>query len=515
MNLATPRFALSVAILLAFLASACGGGNNIPAPPPPVGGFTNADLNGQYAFSMAGVEARSTGISSFFTRIGAFTADGNARITGGVEDVNVATGVIRLDITGGNYSISADGRGTLNLITPNGTISLSITLSSSATGTMVDLPADGLATASGSFFKQDPTAFSLSGIANSYAFDFSGISSNALVTSIVGQFQANGSGVITTGMDDVNEDGGTTTAQAITGIYAADSLHVSDLTNFGRGVASITDSVAGQFDFIFYIVDRTHVRFMEDGSGALSGDALSQSNVPTTVNGVNGGFVFLMGGAGIGGPLTRAGRFTLSGGNLSTIFVDNNNAGDVTSQQVSTGTYTIDSTGNGRGTATFTHPGAGTFQFVFYLVSPTQGFIQDVSSPNFTMDGALRGQTGGPFSNTTLAGDYAFGWSGVSSTNLSTDEEDFVGQLDMTGGNFTGAVDFNEFASNLQFFDIVIDGDLTLNGDGTTHNAFVVNFHTSPSNRFQFFAYAVNNNTIFVMGTDTLRVIAGTLTRQP
>ena len=61
-----------------------------PPPPPPTGNFSNASLNGQYAFLMSGTEL-CAGCSSFFTRVGSFTADGSGHISGGLEDVNMCS----------------------------------------------------------------------------------------------------------------------------------------------------------------------------------------------------------------------------------------------------------------------------------------------------------------------------------------------------------------------------------------------------------------------------------------
>jgi len=109
---------LLAAIVVASLTAACGGSRTpVGGAPPPTGNFSNANLKGQYAFLMSGTEICS-GLGSFFTRAGSFTADGSGHITGGLEDVNVCTGVFTLQFTNSTYSITADGRGTLSLTTP-------------------------------------------------------------------------------------------------------------------------------------------------------------------------------------------------------------------------------------------------------------------------------------------------------------------------------------------------------------------------------------------------------------
>ena len=63
------------------------------------------------------------------------------------------------------------------------------------------------------------------------------------------------------------------------------------------------------------------------------------------------------------------------------------------------------------------------FVFIFYMASPTQGFIQD-NSANIVADGSITAQSG-TFSAASLAGNFAINWSGVNLVNGF--EEDFVG----------------------------------------------------------------------------------------
>src|SRR5262249_38480716 len=163
--------------------------------------------------------------------------------------------------TGGSYTINADGRGTLNLINSSGTLQFSITLTSTNGGLIIALPPDGSSTASGNFVKQSSAAFSTAGIANNYAFDLSGVDGSNNSESILGQLHADGAGSFTSGFADDN-DGGFATPPAgptaITGTYAADSLNVSDLANFGRGVMKI---VAGNVTIsgVVSIIDHTRL----------------------------------------------------------------------------------------------------------------------------------------------------------------------------------------------------------------------------------------------------------------
>ena len=510
MSTSTKRWVLLAAIVLASLTAACGGSRTpVGGPPPPTGNFSNANLKGQYAFLMSGTELCS-GSSSFFTRAGSFTADGSGHITGGLEDVNVCTGVFTLQFTNSTYSITADGRGTLSLTNSTGTTNYSITLSSATAGVIAET--DVNLTASGSFQRQNVAAFSDLAIIGGYVFDFAGITSTPNPESVIGRFDAVGGGVITSGLFDSNVAGTPSGQQSFPAgaFYKLDTN--GDGTNFGRGTANI----AGH-NFAYYIVDATRLKLLgTDFPAAFAGEAFAQQNISFTAASLNSGFAFLLGGSSSTGPIATAGRFNADGaGNLTSIFLDENDSGRVTllpSQGGTvTGTYTVDAIGGG-GTATWKDTNAGTFSFIFYLISPTNAVFQETDN-KITSDGTLLAQTAGPVSPATLAGDFAFVWSGVS-----TDEEDFVGQLKLTsasGNNATGIMDFNEFAAGQQFFNIKFDGPLTIVPPGTGPNTLVATTTLPSPTTFTFTAYAVDSNNVFLVGVDKTRVIAGSVVRQP
>jgi len=531
------RFALLATLCLATFVAACGGGGSTPTPPPPTGNFSNTSLKGQYAFFMSGTNL-STG---FFARIGSFTADGKGNITTGLEDVDVVNGPELIQFAPSSYTIQADGRGILNLA-GTGPLRFSVTMLSSTEGLIVET--DGIATASGKFFLQDPNVFA-SGFNGNYVFDVSGLDFNqatALTSgapdSIVGQFIASGgssgSGALN-GVLDENDNANPTGGQPFTsGSFQADATNNAD---FGRGTMTFTAG-GTQYHYIYYVVNGSRLCLMEDSSfsGVLTaGTATAQSSVPTTNATFNGNFAFLTSGSGNSGPLTRIGRFTANGsGGLTSVFADTNDNG-ITAQvpkgSLSATTYSIDGNfpGSGRGTLTFTDSSLGTYSFVFYLSSASGGVIQDVTLANSggnVGDGFLQLQTGAPFNLAGLAGDYGFNFSGISENSSTTAvaEEDYVGHVTLSsasaGGNVTGAVDFSEFSSNQGvFLNVVVTGNgLTLGGDGSTssgmRNALSLKLSLNPSSTLNFVPYIVDSQLMFVAGTDGNRVISGIITLQ-
>lgn len=529
MNRTNPmnRLCLALTLCAAVFAAACSGGGSTPAPPPATGNFSNASLKGQYAFSMNGSDAIT---GSFFARVGSFTADGSGNIITGIEDVNTAlNGPQTLAFTPSNYSVQADGRGTLNLINATGTLTFSITMLSPTQGLIVET--DLNSTASGTFVLQNPNNFSVAGISGNYVFDFSGIDPAAAPDSIVGQFVSTGSGSLSSGVLDENDNAALSAASPITG-----GSYQMDGTNgptSGRGTITFT-AHGFTFNYIFYIVNGTRVRMMETGTagtvGLTVGDAIAQSSVPATNANFNGNFAYLLSGVGSRSQLTRVGRFTADGnGGLGSIFADTNDGGtaaQVPSGSLSAMTYAIDTNfpGSGRGTLTFTDSKLGSFSYVVYLSSSSGGVMQDVSK-NTVGDGTLQLQVGAPFSNSSLAGNYGFNFAGLgnNTTNGVLGEEDYVGQIALTSAasnNVSGAVDFSAFNSNQGVFtNVVISGTgLTVGGDGTTssgsRNTLSLKLAGNPSTTLNFAAYIVNSQTIYVAGTDSGRVISGTVTLQ-
>jgi hypothetical protein len=519
----------SVAVTL-FLGACGGGGGSFTPPPPNPGSFSAASLKGQYAFTTNGeVFANGAITTSQLTRVGVFIADGQGNITGGIEDANaLGAGLATATITGGTYSVSSDGHGTLHLNVSGATLQFSIVMTSVNDGFMVDLTFNGnqASTGSGNFIKQDPAAFSRAGFAGSYVFDFTGQYPDNTFnpTSVIGQLNSNSNGVLS-GIEDFDEAGSISSEVSIGGTYGDDSLNAT-LSTFGRGIAQITDGGANP-QFVFYIVDSTRVRFLgTSATGILSGDAVAQKNVPTNLSAFNSGFVFALGGADlVRGPVSRLGRVTLTGSTVNNVTVDNNDAGSVVkTNTTNSASVTIDPSGTGRGTLTLKDPNqAVPYQFVFYLSSPTSGVIQDVTGTGIVADGSLSAQSGGPFSGTNITGAYAFNWSGQSIQGNTTDEEDIIGQGTIASAALSGVADINEFSGG-QILGAAASGTFTFAGDGTggdgsgtsgARNKLAFKLSASGATNINFVPYIVSPNLVFFASSDSNRVVLGNLTSQP
>src|SRR5258708_4154364 len=357
-------------------STACSG-NGIVNPPPPVGKYSKASLNGQYAFVTNG-ESFTGGLSATpLARTGSFTADGLGNITAGVEDVNAAGKVSpALQGTGGSYTVNGDGRGTLTLQLGQNSIDFGITLTSTSDGLMIDETSNSAqsSTGSGNFIKQSGS-FAISSIAGPYVFDFSGLDDTQGSESIVGEFTASG-GPITTGAGDANDNGAFTTAAAVSRNFAADGVNPSTPYAFRPGIAQLNGS-----QYVFYIVDSTRIRILSTSGGAmLSGHAVAQSNIRTSVSNINSSFVFIVAGSSINGGITRVGRFTANGATVINVLEDTNDGGNfIKTNSGTNASIALDAANPGRGTLTFTDPNFlnARGKYVFYFSSAPQGFIQE------------------------------------------------------------------------------------------------------------------------------------------
>lgn len=507
------------------------GGSSGGTPPPSDQGFSKASLKGQYGFSMSGLDLNGT----YLARAGSFAADGNGNITAALEDVvdlGATPTASIVAFTGGTYDIQPNGRGVMVLQNPNGGgLQLNFILNSTSQGVL--LQTDLNAAASGGFNLQTPANFTAAAVTGNYVFELAGVSFSSTNTvapiTTIGQLITDGNGNITGGTIDV-KDGNTDTASGAIPLTAG--TYQMDLTNgnganFGRGTMTFNG-----YDFAFYIVNTGRVLLIEEDTlGGSLGDALQQSGtIPVANAGFTGSFVYLVGGAsvlGSKGALAREARFTADGqGGLSAISLDDNNDGSINriapGTNLTNATYSIDTdhAGSGRGTFTFKDSSLGTFTNVFYLISPTQAVVQD-TSPGLITVGPMLAQSGTPFTNANLAGSYSLSWDGVQLgvTTSIPFQEDLAGQYvlsNATSNNIAGVVDYTELglSNSTLLSDVTLSGNLKINGDGTNGNNLQLVTSGSSSTTFNFQGYVANSNTMFIVSTDSSRVVAGVVTRQ-
>jgi hypothetical protein len=387
-------------------------------------------LNGQYAFVLKGFD--NGGEPALIG--GVLTLNGSGGITAGAIDMNLNSGVQKnLPVTSGSssYHVTSDQRGCMVITTSAGTqnyrFSLgNITSGVASTGHVIGFDTTGPFT-TGIMRKQTPAAFGTgsSQVSGNYAF---GVSSaqNTLNTNngvsggsfgAVGQFIFS-AGSVTGGEVDFNNNGQLDGSSSNTNWpaspvgFSSGSYTVSS-TN-GRGTLSFTPNVTGATTVttVIYVVSSTDVLVLDTDPQAtnsiFAGEMLQQSG---TLSGtpLSGNYVGYQSGlsTNCGAPPCSASRTTLlllnaSGSNI-TGNQWRNDAGAFQFKAIGSG-ITYSATAQGR---VIIPSSPGNNPPMFYLVNANQAFFLNQGSS--VESGFFQSQTGGPFSNSSASGTYAFG----------------------------------------------------------------------------------------------------------
>ncbi|MGZ6316687.1 MAG: hypothetical protein ACXWNQ_05455 [Anaerolineales bacterium] len=443
-----PTRALFVlALLLPFAGLVgCGSGNSVTGSGPGLGnGSNNAMLHGQYAFAFSGQNTNGP-----FFAVGSFTADGQGHL-GGNEDVitsSLQTGPSGAHFAG-TYAVGADGRGNAVVGLQAGCPNWQFTMLNQAHALLTCLNSN--MTGSGTIDLQDPKAFSTAALKGNYVFGFSGLGNSGSLAVAAGNWSMNGAGSINTGQIDINDLSFTAPFQgiALSGTYSVSSS--------GRGTATITSdypATSSTQNFVFYVVNASDIKFMEtDSLPVFSGEVLSQASGSLTA----GTYAFTLGGSDANGnPLAFGGLMPTDGnGNVPGGVLDVNYGGSTSIGDTLTGTYAVSN--SGRGLVSLTSSSVGSLPLAFYKAA--NGNIEFVNlggslgGVGFAVGGMGKAQSGGPFSQQSISGNYGVNFSG---TNLGSNfsnagEEDISGQLTSDGaGILSGLLDINNSGSIFQ-----------------------------------------------------------------
>ena len=432
----TPQTVMQALSLTVTSATACGTGSE-------------SLLNGQYAMSLTGFDG-----SGPVGMLGSFTADGTGKITAGVEDINgtgpsgVQTNVSVTTATS-SYSIGTDHRGCLTLVAGGVTrvFRLSVGLISAgvaAAGRIIEFDSTGTNT-TGTIGIQNPSDFSNAAMSGDYHFT---VKSPLIAAAGGGLFGAVGvlnlSGTTVTGSGDININGTVDPGNA--GYPATPITFTAGTYNIGsngRGTLSFTLPGASTINVIVYVTDPKQLLFMSsDAQSATNsmfdGFAAQLVGAPFGTSSLSSAnLLFASGQTGIGAgsaSSVEAGVFTPdANGNFT--FSGDQNSGGTTSTLMATGTYTV--APNGR--VLLTNTGGTTPALLLYLGSRQYAFI--MSTDTHVMTGDAEPNVGGPFTNASLTGTYAFGTiTPVMAANALTEG---VATYD-GAGNVTATFDINE-----------------------------------------------------------------------
>jgi hypothetical protein len=376
-------------------ATACGSGSE-------------SMLSGQYALSMSGFDSHGP-----VGMLASFTADGAGHITAGFEDINSVSGVqsdVSITTASSSYSVGADQRGCLTLVAGSVTrvfrfgLGLFSSGGVSQGGRTIEFDTTG-SNMTGVIRIQNPPDFSNAAVTGSYAFGVSSPISGGGVYAAGGVLNLSGSTV--TGTGDINNNGtlDNNTAGPLTftpGTYS--------IASNGRGTLSFTPPGASAINLVIYVLYANQFFMMSSSAQSASntlfvGDAQLQTGTPYSASTLNApSAVFASGqttGSGAASGEVMAGIFSPDGnGNYS--FSGDQNSGGLASTESATGTYTVAS--NGR--VLVTNTGGTSPVLLLYLLGANKGFV--LFSNSSVMFGFAEPQNGGPFTNSSLTGTYAF-----------------------------------------------------------------------------------------------------------
>lgn len=320
--------------------------------------------------------------------------------------------------------------------------------------------------------------YSLSSFAGQFAFSVSG-SNSAGHFFRAGSFTANGSGLLTSVLEDANSTAGATSTPVFTtGSYT--------LGADGRGTLQFNDGLTPA-TYNFVLVSGTQLEIIGfDATGTATGQANAQTLSTFTSNpdsAFNGTYIFDFSGVDGAKALSQIGVFTADGaGNITKGSVDINDGGTATPLQIAgtttvcspapaaLSTYAIGSTGRGTltiETLTSTCVAGPTLTLNFYVVSGGGAKFVGTNTVQQVAGYTSQQAPNASFNAGALSGNYAFLLAGTATSGpIAT-----AGSLFADGsGNLTsGVVDENLNGTPAPNLPLTSAGTYTVaaNGRGT------------------------------------------------
>ena len=337
--------------------------------------------------------------------------------------------------------------------------------------------------------------FTNANLSGAFAFSYAGTDAGGFLA-VAGSFQADGAGHITAGTEDINSAAAIRTNAALSGTYTVRAD--------GRGSATLNSTVAGNTTLDFVIVAGGHAlvtRF--DGNATGSGTIDQQTASAFSNAALAGSFAFNVAGIDSSGIAAAiAGNFTADAtGNLTAGIDDRNDAGAVVTNDPMTGSIPVAATG--RGTATL-NTSRGALAFAYYVVDSTH--LKLVETDNlFAMGGEAFRQTG-PFTNSSVAGPFAFTIGGADLFASGPFVAGGVLTSDGAGNIASGIEDFNDagaLTTNVGF-----TGSYTMASTGRGTLTLITGSGTFT------FAFYPSSGGVLVLETDSRFLTSGTALQQ-
>jgi hypothetical protein len=299
--------------------------------------------------------------------------------------------------------------------------------------------------------------FSNASLSGNYVYTVNGLNQNNSFA-VAGVFTADGNGNVTTGVrDTVNDAGGQTLNESITGSYA--------VNQDGRGQL-IVNGGSGQTIYRFVLQSTTSLeapvvaKLFQDGDTGTTvlldgvGKIEAQTNVTSNVIGGTSSFAVRLDGEDSGGNIYGAvGNLILSGGGVAGTIDENDNGGFNGSLALSSGNYGFSP--NGRGTLSYITPGStaatanpqGSHNFVAYAVTPDH--LEVISTdPKFWLHGSADLQSAVSANTAAFTGSQVFALSGADSFGQRVE----IGRMTLDGAGGVGGANAIEDINNASGF---------------------------------------------------------------
>jgi len=314
----------------------------------------------------------------------------------------------------------------------------------------------------------------------------------------VGSFIADGSGNITSGSLDTNDQANGPASGTITnGKYC--------IASNNTGLMTLNQSVGGSSTSHTYAITLnaagTNGRITYyDNSGAMaSGRLRPQTTSAFTTSQFSGYYAFGMIGANSGGAAAvsrfgMAGEIFANGTSTLSGIADTNADGSVAGQlTLTSSSFSVLSNTTGRGTVSISLTGQGSRNFVFYVVDSGELLMMEADPASSSLlAGRVLAQTqGGSFNNLSLNGNAIIGYQAIDGSATPAGIVS-AGIFDSAGnGSATVSLDQNDAGTESTVnhsgtYSIAFSGRVALSGFGTHSPVF----------------YLISPNTGFVLGTD-------------
>lgn len=443
MNRIFSGLCLCLLVASIIILPACGGGGHPPPPPPPI--------------SVA------------------ITSPATAPTIQQGQTVNI-TAAVTNDAGNKGVTWSLSGQGSLSAqtsttVTYNAPASVSSNIVATVSATSV---ADNTKSASLNI-TVTPTAANNNGVlSGQYAFLISGFDdATGDRFAYIGSFTANGSGAITTGVEDLNLPSGVQNSIGIQGAYSVGTDNRGSMALAGGGLVTTFAFSLGAFNG--GVATKLDIIEFDDNSGGTglrgSGVAYLQTAAAFNLTSITGAYAFQLNGqtTSVGSKAVVEGSFSSAGAGTINGIGDSNLAGTIALGGTLSGTLatTASTASSGRFTLPFT---AGTISHNSAVYVVSGGHLLWMTTDPVSgglLCGEIQAQTSIAFDNTFLTGNVILDSSGLSS--VAGDSFVQAGILNFNSSNATGTISLDTNDGGTQgtvsttfTYSVAADGQVTL-----------------------------------------------------